>query len=189
MVMEITRQHVESVIENYIDTYISGNAAARYIRHQLETVGVGLRPLIDHMTFRTLDVLERALEFEALGFAYDDRIGVVERDSFWYKVYRRPGFPTVLVQQAHADHRGGPSPIRDWVERFTDGQPQHIAILVDKLEHAVKALSAGGVQFLSGQAPHPNDQYRQIYTVPEMVDGAPFTVLELVERRWGFAGF
>jgi hypothetical protein len=30
---------------------------------------------------------------------------------------------------------------------------------------------------------------RQIFTTPELKDGAAYTVLELTERRFGFSGF
>ena len=33
------------------------------------------------------------------------------------------------------------------------------------------------------------NEFRQIYTESEIVDGTEFTTLELVERRWGYAGF
>ena len=32
-------------------------------------------------------------------------------------------------------------------------------------------------------------QLRQIFTVPEIIDGQPFSVLELTERHRGYQGF
>src|SRR5688500_118146 len=109
--MEITKNHIAAVITNYVTTFVESNRAASLLRDRLAAAGVGLRPVIDHISFRTLHVHERALEFEALGYSYDDTIGVVERDDFWYKVYRKPGLPAVLIQQAHDDARGTKSPI------------------------------------------------------------------------------
>lgn len=187
--MEITKKHVAAVINNYVSTFLESNASARVIRDRLAASGVGLRPVIDHISFRTMLVHERAREFEALGFSFDDTIGVVERDDFWYKVYRKPGFPAVLIQQAFEDARGAHSPIPAWVERFTDGQLHHIAIAVDRLEHAVATLGEAGLSFVGQIVGDTDSEFRHIYARPDIVDGLPATVLELVERHWGFTGF
>lgn len=187
--MDIPKKHVGNVIANYVETFVTSNPAASLLREQLAAAGVGIRPVIDHLSFRTLSVPERAREFEALGFAYDDTIGVVERDDFWFKVYRKAGFPAVLIQQAHEDARGASSPIPAWVERFTDGQLHHIGIMVDRLEDAVAALSTVGIGFVGQISGDGDSEFRNVYAEPQMVDGLPATVLELVERRWGFTGF
>lgn len=187
--MDITKKHVAAVINNYLTTFVESNRAAQVVRERLSSAGVGLRPVIDHMSFRTKQVHERAREFEALGFAADDTIGVVERDEFWYKVYRKPGFPAVLIQQAHEDARGAHSPIPAWVERFTDGQLHHVAIEVDRLEHAVTTLRAAGISFIGRIVGDTDSEFRHIYVEPELLDGEPSTVLELVERHWGYTGF
>lgn len=186
--MEITRNHITAVIANYVATFVETNRAAQLVRDRLNAAGVGLRPVIDHISFRTLQVHERALEFEALGYGFDDTIGVVERDDFWYKVYRKAGFPAVLIQQAHEDARGASSPIPAWVERFTDGDAHHIAIVVDRLEDAVETLGEAGMRFIGQIVGDIDSEFRQIYAEPEVVDGVPATVLELIERRWGFTG-
>jgi hypothetical protein len=187
--MEITNRHIDAVIWDYIDRYVSGNRAATIVRGALEDLGVGLRPVLDHLSIRTLDVQERALEFEAMGFAYDDVLGVIERDSWWAKVYRKPGFPAIYLDQAFPDARGAESEIPSWVGRFTDGTLHHMAINVGSIEHAVERLSQLGITFTGEIIGEPNSEYRQIYTEPELVDGEPFTTLELVERRWGYIGF
>ena len=187
--MEITKKHIADVIDDYVTTFIASNSAAALVRDRLAAAGVGLRPVIDHLSFRTLHVQERALEFEALGFTFDDTIGVVERDEFLYKVYRRSGFPAILIQQAHEDARGAKSPIPKWVERFSDGHVHHMGIVVDRLEDAVAALESAGLRFIGQIVGDSDSEFRQIYVEPDMVDGLPATVLELVERRWGFTGF
>jgi hypothetical protein len=187
--MEISNRHIDAVIWDYIDRYVSGNRAATMLRGALEDLGIGLRPVLDHLSIRTLDVQERALEFEAMGFAYDDHLGVIERDSWWAKVYRKPGFPAVYLDQAVPDARGAESEIPQWVERFTDGTLHHIAINVDRLEPAIDRLTKFGLAFTGQIIGEPDSEFRQIYTEPEMVDGHPFTTLELIERRWGYTGF
>lgn len=187
--MEITNRHVEAVIRDYIERYIAGNQAARVVFDALDEIGIGLRPVLDHLSIRTLDIQERAREFEALGFAYDDNLGVIERDEWWAKVYRKPGFPAIYIDQAFIDQRGAMSPIPAWVEKFTDGQLHHVAINVDTIEQAIEGFSKLGVQFRGNIIGEPGSEFRQIYAEPEMVDSEPFTMLELVERRWGYTGF
>ncbi len=187
--MEISNQHIEAVIRGYVERYIAGNRCASIIAESLDAIGVGIRPVLDHISIRTLDVQERAREFEAMGFAYDDRLGVLERDEWWAKVYRKPGFPAIYIDQAFTDTRGALSPIPRWVERFTDGQVHHLAVNVDRLEHAIERFQDLGVGFIGQIIGEPGSGFRQIYTEPEIVDGEAFTALELVERRWGYAGF
>ena len=95
----------------------------------------------------------------------------------------------MLIQQAHEDDRGARSPIPQWVERFTDGSPQHIALKVTKLEDSVRALADAGVRFIGQIAGDEDSEFRTIYAEPDLVDGVPHTVLELIERHWGFTGF
>ncbi len=187
--MEITNQHVEAVIRDYVERYLAGNSSARLVAEALNNLGVGLRPVLDHISIRTLDVQERAREFEALGFAYDDRLGVMERDEWWGKVYRKPGFPAIYIDQAFPEARGERSPIPKWVERFSDGQLHHLAISVDTIEMAIERFQALGVRFTGQIIGDPGNAFRTIYTEPEVVDGEAFTTLELVERRWGYTGF
>ncbi len=187
--MEVTNQHVDNVIRNYIERHIATNGAARIVSAALDEAGVGLRPVLDHLSIRTLDVQERALEFEALGFAYDSNLGVMERDSWWAKVYRKPGFPPIYIDQAFQDIRGAESAIPDWVSTFSDGILHHIAISVDDIDVAVERFTAHGVRFNGTVLGEAGEPFRQIYTEPEMVNGMAFTTLELVERRWGYTGF
>jgi len=187
--MEIINQHAEKVIQQYIRQFVQANAAARIIHTLLEHVGVGLRPSIDHLSIRTLDVQERALEFEALGFGFDANLGVIERDSWWGKVYRKPGFPPIYLDQAFADARGVGSLIPNWVKQFTDGGLHHIAIVVEDIDVAVERFKSHGVLFEDSISGRLCDPFRQIYSIPEMVDGSAFTVIEIVERRWGYTGF
>ena len=187
--MEVTNQHVDRVIWNYINSYVATNKAAQAVHAVLESAGIGLRPVLDHISIRTRDVQERALEFEALGFSFDSNLGVLERDAWWAKVYRKPGFPPVYIDQAFADARGSGSPMPAWVDRFTDGVLHHVAINVDNIEHAIERFGALGLTFAGTIIGDAGGPYRQIYTEPEIVDGEAFSVLELIERRWGYTGF
>lgn len=187
--MEIANRHIEQVIQQYIRQFIESNKAGQIVHSLLAQAGVGLRPSIDHLSIRTLDVQERALEFEALGFRFDTNLGVIERDSWWAKVYRKPGFPPIYLDQAFNDTRGVGSPIPDWVRRFTDAGLHHLAVVVEDIEMAVQRFTEHGISFEHAVSGMPNVPFRQIYSVPELVDGVPHTVLEIVERRWGYTGF
>ncbi len=187
--MTITNEHVQKVITDYINRYLNGNRSATLVAQALVHAGIGLRPLVDHISVRTLDVQERAMEFEALGYRYDDHLGVIEADSWWAKLYRRPGFPAVYMSQAFADHRGEDSAIPRWVERFSDNGLHHIALLVEDVDDAVEQMRNYDVTFAGAVEGDRQLGFRHIYTEPELVDGEPFSVLELVERRWGFTGF
>jgi len=187
--MEVVNTNVDAVIQDYIDRYCAATSAARIIRSELDRIGIGLRPVIDHLSIRTLDVRERSLEFEALGFNYDDVLGIMERDSWWAKVFRKPGFPAIYIDQPFHDHGGANSPMEQWVKRFGDGGLHHLAIAVDDIDHAIDRMQALGMEFAGDVTGLVGTPFRQIYTIPEDVDGHAHTVLELVERHKGFIGF
>lgn len=179
----------ESAVRDYIARYVENNTVARLLRDQLETLGVGFLPLVDHITVRTTDVDERAKEFIDLGFTYDAAIGVLEFDDWWAKVYRRAGLPAIFIDQAFSGERGASSVIPRWVERFGDRMLHHVAVLVDDIEQAMQALEKQGVAFGGDIVGERGSRLRQIFSVPDMKNGEPFTVLELAERHDGYTGF
>jgi len=54
---------LESLLQKYIDNFISHNPPSRVIANDLRVIGIGLRPVIDHLAFCTLDIHERVKEF------------------------------------------------------------------------------------------------------------------------------
>ena len=50
-------------------------------------------------------------------------------------------------------------------------------------------LKSNGVTFAGTVVGPAGGQLRQIFSAPELVDGQPFTVLELAERHRGYQGF
>lgn len=185
----MTQDPLELLIKTYLDEFIANNRAAKTVANGLRVVGTGLRPLVDHITFRTANVDERAREFLALGYEADAAIGVLEYDHWWARVYRKPGYPAVFIDQAFEGSRGKGSLIPEWVKRFGDKSLHHAAILVDDLETAVFYLEKQGVCFAGPIAGARDADLRQVFTAPEMKDGKPFTVLELTERHRGYSGF
>ena len=177
---------LDGLIERMIATYVSGNRAAHVLRALLDEAGVGFYPVADHLTLRTLDIDRRAEAFTRLGYGYSETI---EYEDWYAKVYRKVGYPALFVDQAYSDERGRTSIIPGWVNRFGDQVFHHVAVRVEDIERAMERLKTKGVVFTGQIVGARGGQLRQIFTVPEMVDGQPFSVLELAERRRGYQGF
>ncbi len=178
--------HLERVIEEYVSDYVSRNQAATIVRDVLEDIGIGLFPVLDHITVRTLSIDRRAEEFLAHGYQYSETL---EYDDWWAKVYRAPGCPALFVDQAYDDKRGTTSIIPSWVDQFGDQTLHHVAVQVADIETAISRLSRKGVVFAGKIVGERGGDLRQIFSVPEQVDGRAFSVLELAERHRGFQGF
>jgi len=180
---------LEKLLHHYTDHFIVHNNAAKIIADGLRVIGIGFRPIIDHITFRTLDVEDRAKEFLRYGYVYDKKLGVIEYENWWAKVYRKPGYPTLFIDQAYKGPRGKGSLIPDWVKTFGDHVLHHIAIQVDDIDQAIYSLERQGVQFAGKVVGDQGTDLRQIFTAPEMKKGKAFSVLELTERHRGYVGF
>ncbi len=177
---------LDALMEKMVGEYVARNRAAMALKAMLDEAGVGLSPVVDHVTLRTLDIDRRAEQFVALGYAYDETI----KYNDWYaKVYRKPGYPALFVDQAYADDRGKTSIIPGWVKHFGDRVFHHVAVRVEHIDKAVERLKRMGVVFAGNIVGKPGDHLRQVFSAPEMVDGQPFSVLELAERHRGYLGF
>ena len=190
--MSQVKDRAERVVRRYVEEFAKNSKPASVLREQLDRAGVGLFPLVDHITVRTLDVDRRAREFLRLGFKWDKTIGtngVLEYEDWWAKVYRKPGLPAVFVDQAFKGPRGNTSVIPPWVRRFTDRVLHHIAVRVEEIERAVAAMKKRGVRFAGPIVGARGTDLRQIFTAAEVRRGHPFTVVELIERHRGYAGF
>ena len=180
------KTRLEALIEGLLQDYLEGNKAGRILRAGLDEVGVGLNPVLDHITIRTNDIDTRAQEFVDLGYTY---IETLQYGDWFAKVYRTPGFPTLFVDQAYSDVRGQTSVIPRWVEKFGDRRFHHVAVLVKDINIAIGQLQSRGAEFRGTIVGEPGDMLRQIFSVPEQIDGEPFSVLELTERHAGYQGF
>jgi catechol 2,3-dioxygenase-like lactoylglutathione lyase family enzyme len=177
---------LDALISRMIETYVSRNHAAKILREMLEEAGVGFYPVADHLTLRTLDIDRRAEEYTKLGYAYSETL---QYDDWYAKVYRKAGYPALFVDQAYPDERGKTSIIPGWVKKFGDQVYHHVAVRVDDIEKAIDRLKMKGVVFAGQIVGARGGPLRQIFTAPEMIDGQPFSVLELAERRRGYQGF
>jgi hypothetical protein len=177
---------LDRLLSGYIDDFVRQNTAASVLKRQLDDVGVGFWPLADHLTFRTHDIDRRAEEFLQLGYQLAETL---QYDDWFAKVYRKPGYPPLFIDQAFTDARGKTSIIPGWVTRFGDRTLHHIAVRVEDIEYAMKRLQQAGVQFAGSIVGERGGPLRQIFTVPEQVEGTGFSVVELTERRQGYLGF
>lgn len=180
---------LETLLKRYVNDFIRQNRSARIIADGLKVIGVGLWPVVDHLTFRTMEVDERAKEFLKWGYAYDAGLGVLEYNNWFAKVYRKSGYPALFIDQAYKGAKGKGSLIPNWVKEFGDKTLHHIAIRVEDIEKAVFYLEKQGVKFAGEIVGDRGMDLRQIFTHPEMKEGTAFSVVELTERHRGFDGF
>ena len=180
---------LEQLLHHYVEEFITNNHAAKVVADGLRVLGIGFRPVVDHLTFRTLDVEERSKEFLSLGYVYDSKLGIIEYENWWAKVYRKAGYPVLFIDQAYDGARGKGSLIPEWVHTFGDKMLHHIAVRVDDIENAVYFMEKQGVAFAGNIAGDRGTDLRQIFTKPDMCKHKPFTVLELTERHRGYKGF
>ena len=180
---------LDQLIEDYLGRFLEGNRAAADFAEQLIRCGAGWLPLVDHCTIRTLDVDARSRQFVDLGYGYDEKIGILEFDHWWAKVFRKPGYPALFIDQAYDGKRGEKSLIPKWVKAHGDHCFHHIALLVEDIEVAIKAIEERGFNVAGQIVGDPGTDLRQVFTEPEMKNGEVFTVLELIERHHGYEGF
>lgn len=180
---------VKSFFSATINKYLNENTAARTLAQSLEKCGVGLFPLIDHCTIRTYDVEKRSETFLEQGFVYDQSIGILEFDSWWAKVFRKPGWPALFIDQAFSGKRGENSVIPEWVRDHGDECFHHVAVLVEEIETAIQVLKLKNIEFAGKIVGEPGTDLRQVFTTPEIKNGKTYSVLELIERHNGYLGF
>jgi len=179
-------RQLDDLLATYIADFVARNRAAQTLKKGLDEVGVGFSPSADHLTFRTYDIDRRSDEFLRLGYAFSERL---EYEDWFAKVYRKPGYPSLFIDQAYPDQRGKTSIIPGWVARFGDRTLHHIAVRVEDIEVAMDRLQKAGVRFAGQIVGAKDGPLRQVFTVPEEVDGAAFSVVELTERHEGYQGF
>ena len=182
---------LEALLHRYIGDFIQQNKAAQVIANGLRVIGIGFWPVIDHLTFRTFDIEERAKEFlkHKHKYTYDAGLGILEYNNWFAKVYRKPGYPAMFIDQAYNGPKGKGSLIPEWVKAFGDKTLHHVAIRIEEIESSVFFLEKQGVTFAGEIVGEKGTDLRQIFTQPEMKKGKPFSVVELTERHRGFAGF
>ena len=180
---------LDQLMRDYLSRFLADNRAAADFAGQLTRCGAGWMPLVDHCTIRTLDVDARSQQFTDLGFRYDEKIGILEFDHWWAKVFRKPGYPALFIDQAYDGERGRASLIPKWVNAHGDQCFHHIAIRVEDIDAAIEAIAQRGFKAAGQVVGAPGTDLRQVFTEPEMKNGEIYTVLELIERHHGYEGF
>jgi catechol 2,3-dioxygenase-like lactoylglutathione lyase family enzyme len=179
-------RQLDQSLDAYLKDFVARNRAAAILKQGLDQVGGGFFPVADHLTFRTDDIDRRAEEFLILGYQLSETL---EYEDWYAKVYRTPGYPPLFIDQAYPGDRGQTSLIPAWVRRFGDRTLHHVAIRVEDIELAMARLRSAGVNFAGHIVGVRGSALRQVFTLPEEVDGAPFSVVELTERHEGYLGF
>ena len=159
---------LDAVITRMTADFLTHNSAARVLRRALDEAGVGFVPVMDHLTVRTMHIDQRAEEFIALGYGYDETL---HYEDWFAKIYRRAGYPPLFVDQAYPDDRGKTSIIPRWVQKFGDQVFHHVAVRVEDIEKAILKLKTKGVVFAGEIVGARGGTLRQIFTAPEMIDG------------------
>lgn len=177
---------LDRLLAGYVDDFVARNTAARVLKRGLDEIGVGFFPVADHLTFRTQNIDRRAETFLRLGYALSETLHF---NDWFAKVYRKAGYPPLFIDQSYPDERGKTSIIPGWVARFGEDTLHHIAIKVEDIEKAMARLERAGIRFAGSIVGEAGGSLRQIFTVPEEVDGIAFSVVELTERHEGFQGF
>ena len=182
----ILARYPEPLVQRLLADYFRENEAARvYLQ---ACAAKGWPPRIDHLTIRCLDIEQRARPYLAIG--YEDHHEVVEypEQGWWAKVYRKPDYPALFIDQAYTDERGKKSFLPKWVKKFGEDCFHHVAVLVDDIDAAMAVMRAAGIEFSGDVVGAKGTRLRQIFTAAEQRQGEAFSVLELTERR-NYDGF
>ncbi|MFA6600299.1 MAG: VOC family protein [Candidatus Omnitrophota bacterium] len=176
----------EALARAVIDRFVEHNRAAKVIANDLRVIGVGLRPVVDHLAFFTANIHKRAAEFTACGYAPKGSGGSMKGSCWHARVYARPGYPSVMLFEPAAGSKGC---VEKWLHAFGEEVPHHLAVKVDNLENAIFYLEKQGIPFAGSALGSKDAKLRQIFASPDMKDRRPYTVLELTERHGGYEGF
>ena len=182
-------QKIEKIITGYQDPTIQGllkeyfesNEAARIFVDQAGKKGWPV--IVDHITFRCMDVEERAKEFLQKGFEYRNELIEYPDQGWWAKVYRKEGYPSIFIDQAYTDEKGKKSLLPHWVSLFGENILHHIAVIVEDIEEAIAVMKEGGVEFSGNIVGPKGTRLRQIFSASEVRKGEAYSVLELTERN------
>ena len=170
---------LEQVLKQYVTGLAEENSAVRVILRGLSLVGIGIRPILDHLIFRTVHLKERAREFLDLGYEKDPAAKVLNHKGHGVEVLRRGCAPVILIEHPH--EKTG----LEWVEHFGDTKPYAMAVRVDDIEEATFRLEKQAVGFIRPPAGKHGETLREIAALPEVRDGKNAHYLVLVERHAG----
>ena len=170
---------LEQTLKQHVADLTAENSAARVVMRGLSLVGVGIRPVLDHLIFRTVHLKERAREFLDLGYERDLAAKVLDHKGHGVEVLRKDCAPAILVEHPH--EKSG----LDWIAHFGDKKPYAMAVRVEDIEEAAFRLEKQAVGFVRPPAGKHGENLREIAALPEIKDGKNASYLILVERHAG----
>jgi hypothetical protein len=170
-------------VQNQLRIYFEKNIAARKSLEVYQAQNWDYK--IDHLTIRTYDVEKAAEAYIELGWQYDELIEY-KSEGWWAKTYRKENFPTMFIDQSYPDAPKDKLIVKKWVDKFSDQEFHHIAVRVpedQEIEKAIELIKAKDTNFPGTITGSKGSQLRQIFSQAELIDGAHYSVLELVERN------
>lgn len=173
----------EKLIYDQLVVYFEKNLAARKYAEVCQEQKWDC--IIDHLTVRTYNIDKAAEQYTKLGYKYGETIDY--KNEGWYaKVYRHPKFPPLFVDQTYDDALENLQIIKKWVDKFGDKEYHHIAVRLPEgveIEEMIELLKKKGVNFPGKVTGPKGTRLRQIFTQAEVIDGFPYSVLELAQRN------
>jgi len=173
----------EKLIYDPTVTYFDKNLAARKYAEVCEEQSWNC--ILDHLTVRTYNIDTASKRYEKFGYRYDEKIDY-KAEGWYAKVYRHDKFPTLFIDQSYDDTSESQQIIKKWVDKFGDKEFHHIAVLLPQgveIEEAIDSLKKKGVNFPGKITGPKGTRLRQIFTQAEVIDGYPYSVLELTQRN------
>ncbi len=92
----------------------------------------------------------------------------------------------MFIDQTYDDAPESLQIIKKWVAKFGDKEYHHIAVLIPKgvdIEEVIDLLKQKGINFPGKVTGQKGTRLRQIFTQAEVIDGQPYSVLELAQRN------
>lgn len=175
--------HLEQVLQGYVEGFSGRSTVARVFLRGLSVIGVGVRPLLDHFVFRTLQPGERVRELLEMGYLRDTATRVFFGGERHVEVYRNDCAPAVILECPD-------DPVeREQAKVWGDQIPYVMAVKVENIEEAAFRLEKQAIQFLRPPAGKREESLRQMTALPETFQGTAPGYMMFVERHGGDRGF
>jgi len=168
------------LVQRQIEDYFERNKAARIYAELCEKNNWPL--IFDHLTIRTYDIDKASEPYLSLGWKYDETIEY-KNEGWWAKVFRNAPYAPFFIDQAYIgvkDHI-----ITKWVDKFGDKSFHHIAVRLPQgleIEEVISKLQLASIHFPGSITGGKGSRLRQVFSQAEIIDGTPFSVLELAQR-------
>jgi len=169
------------LVQDQIEHYFHKNTAARAYTKICQENNWPL--VFDHLTIRTHDIEKASHQVIHLGWKYDETIEY-KNEGWWAKVFRHSHFAPFFIDESYPD---AANPIiKRWVDHFGDQGLHHIAVRTPdgvEIEEVVHKLELRDIHFPGKITGPQGTRLRQIFSQAEVIDGVPYSVLELAQRN------